>query len=301
MIAEGYYKQVALLLRILPELSRFEEIALHGGTAINLFVRDMPRLSVDIDLTYVPIESRENSLHHIKVLLTELKSRLHQVIPGIRIMGPNQAGAEYKLFCQHNGVVVKLEVNTIIRGVIEDPVMMSLSGKVQETFDAFAAMQVVPISQLMGGKIIAALDRQHPRDLFDVKLLLDHEGLSSDYVKGVLFGLLSSNRPIHELLAPTLQDQAHVLNNQFAGMTVLPFSYAQYEMTRQRLVQEVKSCFSKSEKAFLISFATGEPDWNEYDFSAFPSVRWKWQHLQRLKDTQPEKMEQQVEALQRLL
>ena len=52
---EAYTKQVKLLLDVLPEVAREEHFALHGGTAINLFVRDMPRLSVDIDLTYVLI------------------------------------------------------------------------------------------------------------------------------------------------------------------------------------------------------------------------------------------------------
>lgn len=92
MIAERYYRQVALLLRILPELSRFQEIALHGGTAINLFVRDMPRLSVDIDLTYLPLVSRRESLNSITEILTELKTRIQKVVPDIRVVGPAEAG-----------------------------------------------------------------------------------------------------------------------------------------------------------------------------------------------------------------
>lgn len=65
MIEQKYKRQVNLLLKVLPEVSKESNVALHGGTAINLFVRNMPRLSVDIDLTYIPIESRKISLEKI--------------------------------------------------------------------------------------------------------------------------------------------------------------------------------------------------------------------------------------------
>lgn len=59
---EAYKKQAELMLSVLPEVAKEQCFAMHGGTAINLFVRDMPRLSVDIDLTYVEIDSREVAL-----------------------------------------------------------------------------------------------------------------------------------------------------------------------------------------------------------------------------------------------
>lgn len=62
MFEAQYEAQVRLLLECLPHVNNSEAFALHGGTAINLFVRDMPRLSVDIDLTYLPVASREESL-----------------------------------------------------------------------------------------------------------------------------------------------------------------------------------------------------------------------------------------------
>ena len=64
-----YSAQVKLLVQALPEVAKETCFALHGGTAINLFVRELPRLSVDIDLTYVPIEPREISLRHINEAL----------------------------------------------------------------------------------------------------------------------------------------------------------------------------------------------------------------------------------------
>jgi len=53
-VNERYRKQVALLIQTIPAVPDEKDFALKGGTAINLFVRDMPRLSVDIDLTYLP-------------------------------------------------------------------------------------------------------------------------------------------------------------------------------------------------------------------------------------------------------
>jgi len=65
MIAPQYRAQVDLLLQTIPFIAEENIFALHGGTAINLFVRDMPRLSVDIDLTYLPIDNRKKALSNI--------------------------------------------------------------------------------------------------------------------------------------------------------------------------------------------------------------------------------------------
>lgn len=161
-----YRQQVSLLLSVLPEVAKEKCFALHGGTAINPFVRVRPRLSVDIDLTYLPIEDRETSLKHIAEALVRIKTSLEKVITGVRITPRLDAG---KLQISANRVDIKLEVNLVNRGIIADPKDMTLSEKAQTSFEAFCITQVVPIGQLFGGKIVAALDRQHPRDLFDAK------------------------------------------------------------------------------------------------------------------------------------
>ncbi len=58
----GYYDQVELLLTVLPALNEVKDFALKGGTSINLFFRDMPRLSVDIDLALIKILDRDSSI-----------------------------------------------------------------------------------------------------------------------------------------------------------------------------------------------------------------------------------------------
>jgi predicted nucleotidyltransferase component of viral defense system len=293
-----YRQQVALLLSVLPEVAKEKCFALHGGTAINLFVRDMPRLSVDIDLTYLPIEDREASLKHIAEALGRIKIRLEKIIPGVRVIPRLDTG---KLQISANKVDIKLEVNLVNRGALADPKEMPLSEKAQIEFDAFLTMPIVPIGQLFGGKIIAALDRQHPRDLFDVKYLLQTEVFTHEIKEGFLLFLLCSDRPINEVIIPNFQDQRLAFTNQFSGMTVDAFSYDEYEHTRKQLVETIHANLTDRDKAFLLSIKNVTPDWSIYDFQRFPSINWKLKNLKKLKDKNPEKHNEQYEILKKKL
>ena len=293
-----YRQQVSLLLSVLPEVAKEKSFALHGGTAINLFIRDMPRLSVDIDLTYLPIEERETSLRNIADALQRIKANIEKVIPGVRITPRLDAG---KLQVSSNGIDIKAEVNLVNRGTLAEPLDTPLCEKAQTTFEAFCVMPVVPSGQLFGGKIVAALDRQHPRDLFDVKYLLNEEGFTEEVKKGFLFCLLCSDRPINEVIKPNFQDQRSAHANQFAGMSDEAFSYEEFEETRERLVEAVNTALTENDKAFLLSVNEVNPDWNIYDFQRFPSINWKLQHLQKLKTNNPKKHSEQLERLKEKL
>lgn len=85
---------------------------------------------------------------------------------------------------------IKLEVSKMGRGAYAPPKVRVLCEKAQEEYNAFCEIAVVPLGQLYGGKICAALDRQHPRDLFDVKYLLTNEGLTEKIKTGFIFCLL---------------------------------------------------------------------------------------------------------------
>lgn len=293
-----YRQQVSLLLSVLPEVAKEKSFALHGGTAINLFIRDMPRLSVDIDLTYLPIEERETSLRNIADALQRIKANIEKVIPGVRITPRLDAG---KLQVSSSGIDIKVEVNLVNRGTLAEPLDTPLCEKAQTTFEAFCVMPVVPSGQLFGGKIVAALDRQHPRDLFDVKYLLNEEGFTEEVKKGFLFCLLCSDRPINEVIKPNFQDQRSAHANQFAGMSDEAFSYEEFEETRERLVEAVNTALTENDKAFLLSVNEVNPDWNIYDFQRFPSINWKLQHLQKLKTNNPKKHSEQLERLKEKL
>ena len=290
----NYKPQVSLLLSVLPEVAKETCFALHGGTAINLFVRDMPRLSVDIDLTYVPVEDRAKSFKNITKALERIKGNIEGVVPNTKVIHKHDA---LKLQVSKAQAQIKLEVNQAMRGTIEPLVKIALCETAQETFDAFCEIDMLPFGQLYGGKICAALDRQHPRDLFDVKYLLENEGFADDIKKGFLFGLLSSKRPMHEMLAPNLLDQRSAMANQFEGMSTEPFTYEDLVTTRNLLIQTIHVNLTETDKEFLLSFENGIPDWNLYNFKDYPAVQWKLQNLQKLKETNARKHNVQLKNL----
>ena len=294
----AYTKQVKLLLDVLPEVAKEACFAMHGGTAINLFVRDMPRLSVDIDLTYVEIAERNETLEGINAALMRIKERIEGLRPSIRIQHKENI---CKLQLDERGVMIKIEVNMVGRGLIGEATKAQLCEAAQEQFDAFCAVPIVPLGQLYGGKLCAAMDRQHPRDLFDVKLLLENEGFTDDIKRGFIFGLVGSNRPTHEMLNPNLLDQRMAFENQFEGMSAIEFSYDEYEATRLQLIETIQSSLNESDKVFLKSFNSLEPDWSIYDFQAFPSVKWKLLNLEKFKTENPETYQQQLSELGRIL
>lgn len=298
MIEQKYKRQVNLLLKVLPEVSKESSFALHGGTAINLFVRNMPRLSVDIDLTYIPIESRKISLEKIYQALDQIKSRLSKIIPSSRIEHKKDVG---KLLISSNGAEIKLEVNLVGRGILGESKKQILSEKTSEEYEAFVSIQVVPFGQLYGGKICAALDRQHPRDLFDVKYLLENEGLSRDVIIGFLLALISNDRPIHEVLNPNFLDQKKAMENQFIGMTSQNFSYNDFEETKLKLVQLTNKKLLEKDKEFLLSIKSLNPKWDIHDFEKFPAVRWKLQNLEKLQKSNAKKHRQQLDSLKKHL
>lgn len=295
---EVYKKQVRLLLDVLPEVAKESCFAMHGGTAINLFVRDMPRLSVDVDLTYVEIAERNETLEGINAALNRIKERIEVLRPSIRVQHKDKV---CKLQLEEYGVLIKIEVNMVGRGLLGEPKKAHLCEAAQEKFDAFCAMPLVPLAQLYGGKLCAALDRQHPRDLFDVKLLLENEGFTDEIKQGFILGLVSSNRPTYEMLDPHLLNQRPVFENQFEGMSEIEFSYDDYEATRRQLITTVNDSLSKEDRAFLLSLNRLTPDWSIYNYQNFPSVKWKLLNLEKFKNDNPEAYEQQLNELESIL
>ena len=300
MISDQYRAQVDLLLQVLPHVAKEECFALKGGTAINLFVRDMPRLSVDIDLTYLPFDDRQEALANIAAALERIQARVQHTLRSSRAtLGALRNSPEAKLTCQHNGVTVKIEVNTTMRGYALEPRQMDIVDAVEVEFQRFASIKVVSEGELFGGKICAALDRQHPRDLFDVHHMLDNETLNEEIRLGLIISLISHPRPLNELIAPNLLDQQALFHSQFAGMAFTPFSYHDYVNARDRLVQEISSGWSSEQKEFLMSFKQGMPKWEllPVNLHRLPAVRWKLQNVLRLKTTDPAKHARQLKLL----
>jgi len=281
-----YHKQVALLISVIPEIALDPRFALHGGTAINLFHRDMPRLSVDVDLTYIPIEDRETSFTNISVALTNIKSTIEKRLQGSRVEHKVEL---HKLLVSHNDAIIKIEVSQIVRGTLGAVTEKMLCKKAQQKFDTFCSINIVPNGQLYGGKVCAAMDRQHPRDIFDVKHLMQREGFTKEIKEGFLFRLLSSDRSIQDVLFPNLQDQRLAMSNQFAGMSDEDFSYEEYEFVRATMIKTVQASITAEDKLFILGFKDVIPDWSIYNFEAYPSIKWKLQNLEKIKASNPAK------------
>lgn len=293
-----YAQKVELLLRLMPIVMEEGVFAVHGGTAINLFIKDLPRYSVDIDLTYIPLADRNRSVEDINIHLKSISEKAKKAFKGMHIV-PNFATC--KLLCEYRGKQVKVEVNQTKRGIVGgEAVTTPLSNKAQEEFGLYCEANIVPLTQLYGGKIAAALSRQHPRDLFDVKYM---DIPLSECREGLIFCLLGSDRPIHESFAPRLIDQREAMANQFEGMTYIPFSYEEFEETRTQLIAEVNDLMTEADKRFLISFEQGEPEWNGYEFEylkEFPSVKWKLVNLAKLAKHNPKKLTDEAAKLEAL-
>ena len=281
-----YFKQAQLLVRILPCITRHDCFALKGGTAINLFVRNLPRLSVDIDLVYVPVADRNSSLSHIDRELRMIINELKKQIPDMAVIAPLSQGSNlvFKIVAQHQDAHVKVEVSSVGRGVVFDVVLKNICAKAQEEF-GFASINMVSFEDLYAGKICAALDRQHPRDLFDVKILFENEGISNDLLKAFLVYLISCNRPIAELLSPRFSDLNQKYITDFTGMSFVKISLEELKRTRELLVTRIHSMLTDDDKKFLMSFKYGNPDWGLLGLngvSKLPAVRWKMYNLNQM-------------------
>ena len=291
----NYLKKVELLLKILPFVTDEECFAIHGGTAINLFVKNLYRLSVDVDVTYIPLEDRSASIQHIDEALLRIADRVRHRFPDARVKPRLDI---CKITCESRGCQVKIEVNQTKRGLVcGEAALLPLCEKAQSLFGVEVDARIVSMPQLYGGKISAALSRQHPRDLFDIKQM---DIPLTDVKSGLIFCLLGSDRPIHESFAPSLIDQHEAMERQFSGMSEMPFSYDDFEATRAKLVRDVNSVMTEEDRRFLIAFEELSLDWESSPYPSFrdyPSVKWKIQNLQRLKSSNPQKLKAEADKL----
>ena len=217
-----FYRRAALVVQVLPHVARREEFALKGGTAINLFLRDLPRLSVDIDLTYLPLTPREEALPAIRQGLDAIGTDLRAAIPGIGVQATDPSATDaLQLTLALDGCRIKIEVSPVARGTVWPTEMREVVATVEESL-GYSENRLLSFNDVYAGKMCAALDRQHPRDLFDIALLLDREGIGRDLLKTFLVYLIGHNRPIAELLAPRRRDIAGLYDGEFREMAREP-------------------------------------------------------------------------------
>jgi predicted nucleotidyltransferase component of viral defense system len=276
-----YCKQAELMLRAIPHVAAETYFALKGGTAINLFVRDMPRLSVDIDLTYLPLgEPRGTALKNMSDALRRIAASIKKTITGARV----QEGRAQKpdrvtrLIVATRQARIKIEPNEVIRGSVFPVEERALTRSAEDLFELSVTAQTLSVADLYGGKLCAALDRQHPRDLFDVAVLLKNEGITDEIRKAFVVYLASHDRPMHELLDPRRKDVRRIYENEFAGMSIEELAYEDLIAARERAIETLRKELTDNEKAFLVSLKSGQPNWDVMGMKGIetlPAIQWK--------------------------
>jgi hypothetical protein len=164
-------------------------------------------------------------------------------------------------------------------------------------------MPVLAFEDLFAGKLHAALDRQHPRDLYDVHLLYENEGLTDDLFRVFLVYVCASGRPPHELLAPPAIPIEELYTEEFVGMTREEIALSDLETARTRLITDVRRRLTDNAAAFLMSLHNAEPDFALIDLpqgERLPAIQWKLLNLRRLKAENPAKHAEQGEMLKAL-
>jgi len=299
-----YLDTARLLTQVAPLVFMDETFALKGGTAINLFVRDMPRLSVDLDLVFPDYNTpRAQALQRINEAIRQSAERLNKRGFQTHALAAADVG-ETKLLVRRGGIEVKIEVNFVMRGTVYPIRTASLTSNAREMLLADLEIPVVSLEDMYGGKLVAAMDRQHPRDLFDVMELFAHEGITPGIRRAFIVYLASHNRPVHEVLFPSSRDISHDYEHNFKGMTTEPVELEKLLAARVRMVRELQQGLDADERQFLLSIVANRPEWpllGVAHLEHLPGIRWKLHNLERLQKANPKKFFEQSDTLARLL
>jgi predicted nucleotidyltransferase component of viral defense system len=290
-----YEAQVALLLNCLPALKAQSTFALKGGTAINFFIRDFPRLSVDIDLTYVSTNQRQQAIAEIQRDLEAMGNFIvkHNKRYYVKPLKTRE-GLLHKIIIANDKVQIKIEPNFIMRGTLLPIKKMPLTKEIENRFEYAAKdIPILDPAELYAGKICAALSRQHPRDFFDIKILLENDGITDATRQAFVIYLACSPRPMHELLSPNLISLNSVYENEFINMTEQPVTLDELLLARGMLITKIHQTLTDNEKQFLLSIKLGEPDYSLMPFDhldKLPALNWKLINVRKMEKKKHEKM-----------
>jgi hypothetical protein len=295
-----YIEIVRLLLESAPAIFETPHFAMKGGTAINLFIEDMPRLSVDVDVVYTNHQAtRDEALKSISKGLEAVRKRLAKA--GLEAdVSATKDGDEIKLFIRRGRNQVRVEVNHVFRGTVMPVETRQLGNEARKLFTTELSVPVLAPSELYGSKLVAAMDRQHPRDLFDVRGLFERGGLTAEVVECFVCYLAGHNRPVHEVLFSRDVDMSSAFENEFAGMARNPITLAELQQVRHKLKKELPAALTPNQRQFLLGLVADEPDWQLMKclhLSHLPAIRWKLQNLAKLKKSNLGKFTQQAEEL----
>ncbi len=281
-------EQVRLLGLVAPFVAAETCFALKGGTALNVFWYDLPRLSVDLDLVFLPRLGRRDFLEQCGEALNRIQAGLAETVSGLHVdtkplPGSSEPGT---LFIHREGVSVKVEVNAVHRESLYAPSWRDVSPNAQPVFGP-TRLQLLSFPETCAGKFNAALDRQHPRDLFDVGVILDSEGVGEEVRIAFVVNLLTQSRPFAHTLNPVIREpEAHLLSD-LREMTEHVVDVDALVRNLVDLKYDLCDRMPPHHREFLSSFTLGHPDWSLLEVpqvDEMPAVRWRLQQMESLSE-----------------
>lgn len=298
MFNTEYRTQVELLLDILGIMKWDSCFALKGGTSINFFYVDIPRLSVDIDLVYLPIKSRTEAFSQMIAEFQKYSALFNKL--NMRAIRSNTSSSNTvgKIIVMRGPARVIIEPNIIVRGTVLEPRFKMLHPKVVQMFGKEVRVCCLNEKELYAGKLLAMLDRQHPRDIFDMMVYIEKGGLINELMDIFIIYLLQTDRPFHELLAPNFLNIDLAYENAFSGMTLEPISLKKLQETRELIVRQVQKNLTNIHFKFLGSVLEGSPSWSLVPFAnlqTLSGIQWKLQNIAKMSSV---KRTEQIKALE---
>ena len=212
---------------------------------------------------------------------------------------------EIGLVVSDGNAQVKVETNVVFRGTLLPPVVRPLSPGAVELLRAEAPATVVDRAEVFAGKFMAALDRQHPRDLFDVWRLYERGTVEPDMLSAFVVYLCGHNRPAHEVLDSPERLLAEDYERALVGMIrgEVP-TLESLLASRARLRRDIVEGLAQSDRAFLAGFFNGEPDWSLLKYphaNELPALVWKRRNLEVFRSKRPDEFTRQNARLAELL
>lgn len=280
-----YTEQVKLLVEILPMLASEPRFALKGGTAINLFEHDLPRLSVDIDLTWLPVGDFATDSALIAESLARLGEALRSGPMRLQVQTSANQGAQInRIIASRGRAQVKIETSPVMRGTVHPIRSMTVQPAVEAAF-GFAQVQVLHFADLYAGKLAAALSRQHPRDLFDMGAVLAQGRLDVMLWRTFLIYLTCSPKPAAQLLDPAEpRDFATTFADHFEGMTAEPTNAEALLAIRDQLLTRMRELLDDASCEFLMTVEREVPDFALLGMpqaATLPAIRRKLENLSK--------------------
>jgi predicted nucleotidyltransferase component of viral defense system len=280
-MASQYFDQAQLMLNVLTSMP-FDSFALKGGTAINFFYENMPRYSVDIDLVFTKISTRSEALREIHQGMAQIKQAMDKLKYNSFLVNASENNPAIKLNVSNKKASIIIEPNTTLRGMLLPIENKELTAKAVDIFKVSASIPCLAYQELYAGKLNAAVDRQHPRDIFDMYLYWQKNKTLKDLIDCFVAYIAQNKRSFSELLEPNELDITRIYETDFVGMTTEKISLDTLVGFRKMLFAEIKKVLNVKHKLFLISFMQNKPDWSLLPFShlqAMPAIQWKLQNI----------------------